>query len=878
MRRPSEGMRLPWPIAALVALWTCLGGPLAAAAAGPPRLPQENGRPPQLPIVRSIRVEGNRRYTAEQLVSALGQAVGQPLLGETERKRGIKTLFDTFHVRAQLEVERTAGDEAVDLLLRVEELPFDLEMRITGNHEIDDDKVREWAGIGEREELYIYQAPRVRARLLQHYRDEGFYFAEVDSVERPTEVDPASGEPVAPDVVFRITEGPEVKVRAVEIEGNTILPASTFLFFGSGLTELAGTELHGPGLLGRIWRGWAKDFVSDTLDADIVALRQVYRDLGYLDAVVEVDHLEFSPERDWVTIHIAIEEGQPFVVESLDFRALRRVRDDQDPRGYHEEPTELLVDETELRAKLTLKPGDVFQQRFVDKDHRAIQQLYGERGHVEDSSLPEWEGFHFLDPELVFDARGPKVRVTYEIVEGEPITLREIQVRGNLHTQDRVIRRLITVKPGQLANPKEIERSRARIEATDYFSPNQFNRDVVPPHVRYVDTGDPGVKDLEFAVQEGSVLDFQLSGGISSTYGLFGAITLRKSNFDVTNLPSSLGSTLGEIADREAFHGGGQSLTIQASPGSRISNYFVSFFEPDVFRMNEDYIGMGLDARLRNLRFDSHFEERREYGLRLVRQLTADSNLSLRYTIGTVDVTDLDTGGEPSLGMPLSVPADLKAQEGKSNLGHLDLTYRYTTVDSYLNPRNGFDTSLTAGVYDELLGSDFEFVRSQASVDFYNEFDESPDLVSNYVHLALALGGGFSYGSSDIVPYTERRFFGGNDLRGFRYRGVGPNESGFPTGGSTWLNGTVEFRQPLVKDTAPGSYRELELVQGGLFVDFGVLDPEEFSLDFQEMRVSAGFLLGIAVHPTLPLTFSFGFPLREGEDDRTQTFQFNIGF
>ena len=59
-------------------------------------------------------------------------------------------------------------------------------------------------------------------------------------------------------------------------------------------------------------------------------------------------------------------------------------------------------------------------------------------------------------------------------------------------------------------------------------------------------------------------------------------------------------------------------------------------------------------------------------------------------------------------------------------------------------------------------------------------------------------------------------------------------------------------------------------------VDLGVLDPEEFSLDFDELRVSAGFLFGISF--PVPLTFSFGFPLREGEGDDLQVFEFEIGF
>src|SRR6185503_13748077 len=173
------------------------------------------------------------------------------------------------------------------------------------------------------------------------------------------------------------------------------------------------------------------------LDADVVAMREVYRDLGYLDAVVELERLEFSDDRAWVTIHIAVEEGPPYVVESLDFKAIKILEDDQSPLGFREEPGELVVDEKTMREKLTLKPGDVFRQRAVEEDHRILRDLYGERGHVEHPSLPAWEGFRFLDPELLYRAHEPKVRVVYRLVQGAPITVREILVRGNVHTQDR---------------------------------------------------------------------------------------------------------------------------------------------------------------------------------------------------------------------------------------------------------------------------------------------------------------------------------------------------------------------------------------------------------------------------------------------------------
>ena len=78
------------------------------------------------------------------------------------------------------------------------------------------------------------------------------------------------------------------------------------------------------------------------------------------------------------------------------------------------------------------------------------------------------------------------------------------------------------MQPGDLADPTVIERSRARIQATGYFSDR--SRGFLEPHYRFIDTSDPNWKDLEFIVEEGQVLTFNLSGAISSNSGLFGTV------------------------------------------------------------------------------------------------------------------------------------------------------------------------------------------------------------------------------------------------------------------------------------------------------------------------------------------------------------------
>lgn len=822
-------------------------------------------------IVQRLSVTGNRRYTSSQITSALGVKIGA-VLDQQELDRGIRVLFDTFHVRAEV-LRKTipiAEGGGVELWVKVEELPLDLEPRFIGNVKIDDDELLEWAGLREGEELYLYQAPRIRSRLLQRYREDGFYFAEVNVVERPAGVDSETGLPFSPDVIFEIREGPKVRVKDLEVTGNVSIPdVRKFLLFKRGLKELAEVKLRSP-----YWFGlFPKAFDEELLQADIIAMREVYRDFGYLDAVVALERLEFSDDHSWVTPHVVVDEGGRYTVGSIRIEGLERAIG---PEGPEVRPQELVFPEGDLLELIKLKVGQIYERRVLKDDERVLERRYGEQGYISHNSLNFIDRWTFLDPHLTFESEAPVVHVTYRIAQGRQIFIREIPIVGNHHTQDRVVRRLVPLKPGDVANPQEVERARQRIQSTGWFS-DQFDTTHREPSFRYVDTEDPNWKDLEFSVDEGQVLQFNLAGGVSSNSGAFGQISLSIDNFDVTDLPTSFWATIPEIATRQAFHGAGQRLRISASPGTQVSSFDVLFSEPDLFRDHENRISLSVSGRKLTRGYNSHNEDREEVGFRLGRSLTVDAALFAGMRFGEVKVKSITGGDEPGFDTPLSVPRDLKDQEGTTDLAYVLLGFRYTSIDNRLSTRNGIQFNFENEIYVDALGSDEEFVKSEVSFDFWDEFDDDPDTLSSFYHVGVSGGVGFGYADSDEVPYTERFFLGGlSSLRGYSFRGVGPNANDYPRGGQTTMYGTLEYRVPLVKGLQPGSYREYETIQGGLFFDWGILGPGEFALDWDdELRASAGFLFGIAV--PIPITFSFGWPILEGDGDRERVFAFNIG-
>ena len=115
-------------------------------------------------------------------------------------------------------------------------------------------------------------------------------------------------------------------------------------------------------------------------------------------------------------------------------------------------------------------------------------------------------------------------------------------------------------------------------------------------------------------------------------------------------MPSSPWSLIDDVASRRAFHGAGQEFLIEAAPGTEVSRYRLTWREPDIFRRHQRRIGLSLTAAQLLRIFDSHDEERVEYGFELSRQLTLDSAIYSGFRTGTVEVSNLSTGDEPTLG------------------------------------------------------------------------------------------------------------------------------------------------------------------------------------------------------------------------------------
>ena len=180
------------------------------------------------------------------------------------------------------------------------------------------------------------------------------------------------------------------------------------------------------------------------------------------------------------------------------------------------------------------------------------------------------------------------------------------------------------------------------------------------------------------------------------------------------------------------------------------------------------------------------------------------------------------------------------------------------------------DDPLEAGLFaaeTHLRAGDHE-----ASLELYFPlFVHEEENLHHVISVSSRLGLIDGHHDTDEIPIFERFFLGGpNTVRGFDFRGLGPQFFGDALGGTAAWYGNVEYVFPIFK----------KFLRGVLFFDYGNLESAISSFDLDRMRFAAG--VGIRVNfpflgTPLPVGLYIGEAFQHEDDDDTKVFLFTIG-
>ena len=76
-----------------------------------------------------------------------------------------------------------------------------------------------------------------------------------------------------------------------------------------------------------------------------------------------------------------------------------------------------------------------------------------------------------LRDELITSQEEPKVTVRFHISEGEQVFIRHIRIEGLTKTKDLVVRRELSIYPGERVNTEKFAETERALRHTGYFDP-----------------------------------------------------------------------------------------------------------------------------------------------------------------------------------------------------------------------------------------------------------------------------------------------------------------------------------------------------------------------------------------------------------------------
>jgi outer membrane protein insertion porin family len=445
--------------------------------------------------VAELRVRGNRRIESAAILARVSQKPGEPY-SPARLAQDVREVYALGFFRNVQVLEEDGLDGRI-LTFLVEENPVVRQVTITGNDNLDSEKIKDNLTLTTGSTLDHPLLFENRQRIEALYRAEGYYLAKVR-----TEVEELPGDAVG--VHFEVEEGRKLRLREIDFVGN----------------EKKTDEELAEGLKTKTWRwySWLTSFLDKSgtysepvFVQDLEKVSNKYLDDGYVRA--DIGQPEVLPESGGLVVRVPVVEG------------------DQYRLGKTALSGDETVDFEELREDLLLSDGDVFSRSKLNADLETVESHYTDRGFF----------MARVQPRTSVDEADKRVDVSYEVEKGSLFFLREIEVAGNQTTVDPVIRREVRLVEGQLYSARALDLSKQRIQSLGFFEEVSFE----PKTTDFENQLDLGVKVVEKPT--GSL---SFGAGVSSRDGFVISGSIADSNLLGRGLAASLGADLGGETDR----------------------------------------------------------------------------------------------------------------------------------------------------------------------------------------------------------------------------------------------------------------------------------------------------------------------------------------
>ncbi|MGC0773457.1 MAG: outer membrane protein assembly factor BamA, partial [Candidatus Acidiferrum sp.] len=552
-------------------------------------------------------------------------------------------------------------------------------------------------------------------------------------------------------LVFKIDEGPKVKVGQIKFVGNHAFSDRKLI------RAMKHDRPYGIPLYFWDIPVLSKTYDREKLNEDLeVGCRGLYQDNGYFRSVcagngpilenVDVHHGGVAipglrPHTGKaVNITIKIEEGVQYRMGTL-----KIVSSDPDKA--------LSLKVEPLKALFPLKEGDVFN---VDKLRKALKNYtdaYGQYGFIDFTAEPDFD----------IDDAAKKINLTLRFDEQKQYYVRRINFSGNTTTRDKVIRRELLIDEGQLFNKRYWDISILRLNQLNYF--DKIDADKA---VELQKNTKDGTVDINLKLKEKGKQSIGLQGGVSGLAGGFIGLTYQTNN----------------------FLGLGETLTLSAQFGEFQRTVQFGFTEPYLF---DRPISTGFTVFTSKYNFDQAKQE----ALLLGQQVSVNPQYVQNYNQNSTGFTafasyPMKRFSFARFGLSYGLTrTNIQAFNQASSLLFEQLQFRsiagpsalngivssaitpsisYNTIDNPMNETKGKSIYYSMSFQGGPLGGNVNTISNVFDIKYFHPTYHRRNAIGLHFSTAYITG----YGGGEVPPFSRFYMGGEQDLRGFDIRSISP--------------------------------------------------------------------------------------------------------
>jgi len=492
--------------------------------------------------IAGIKVSGVSHVDDYVIIGYSGLSVGErvEIPGDALTNATKRFWRQGLYSKVRISVEKIAGDKAwIEIDLRQQ--PRMSEMRFSGVKGGERKDLTERLGMVAGQQITPNIIARAEQIISKYYNEKGFKNAKVKITQHN---DLSKENEVILDV--NVDRHNKVKVHKIYIDGNKVL--------SDRKVKGAMKKTNEKGDILKLFK--QKKFVDTDYKDDKERIIEKYNELGYRDARIVSDSVSRFDENT-VDVHIKVEEGDKYYIRDITWL------------GNTIYPTD------QLQAILGIYPGDVYNQKQLRKrttdDDDAVANLYLDNGYLFFQLVPIEE-----------NVKGDSVSLQMRVFEGPQARINRVVINGNDQLFEKVVRRDLRVRPGELFSKQDLMRSAREIAASGFFNPETMG---INPEPNESD----GTVDIVFDLESKANDKVQLSFGWGQT-GVTGQVALSFSNFSLKNLFNP-GSYKGIIP-----RGDGQTFSISAQTNAKYyQSYNISFMDPWVGGKRPNSLSVSVD-------------------------------------------------------------------------------------------------------------------------------------------------------------------------------------------------------------------------------------------------------------------------------------------